>query len=1083
MHVETSVNQFLESFVTKLGKDVDDFDGQLKIALKELTDAEHNLVDTLKKIDNDFKIGIKDIKKKSDILKAEVWRYKQLLEKYLATENSPQMQQRVQELETAIAEHAEIKQEQFTLNYNKNRSSQEASLKKIIADLEVKVTLVKEEIARKSDTHFNQFNEFIQREVDSRKGIAASEKLINFSVASYEASCNSIRLGSFERTLNFGLETKTLDFPVVLDFQDRKNLLVFYNQSTKSKAEDISDSIILRQLCSNLPDKFKLHLFDSQMFEKFREFFKLPTSIMSKESSFEKLFEEIGLIEDSIREKLSLVWSDIEDSHSSIHEYNYNKIKLERYDEIISYHFFVIDNFDAALSREENLVLFEKISWLTKYGVNFLILLPTDKLEQAKIKTLAQAVGSESLTMVDLTALYQEQEYALPYFKTSNLVIEDKKNIVTTFLEEFANIELNRAKLKFKNHFNREKESWFSKSAGTKVEAPLGKSLTREGIEYLNFTTKEGFSNALLCGGVGSGKTNLLRSIVTSIAINYSPNEVELYLIDMKNGAGFSVFQTEQLPHVKLFAFSAENELINDVLSNLKLEMDRRYDEYRRYNIDNLADVHKDPTLSKNAPKRAIVVIDEFASIFTGSDLYLDEISSNILNIVQRGRAMGINLLLATQNFNSINNSAFRQSITQIPTRILLKSSPDAAMSILGTGNSGYKDVTRIGEGFINYNFGEVNSEGGNYYFKSYLLDTDDLVPILQDVRAEVSAKKISNNELFFIDAAKQADFSTNALLSSDAIIQNDDLIKKNGIQCWMGESFLMTKDNHFSFNWRINAKSYNQNILISGNEREFSYQALYAILSSITHQLSGLPFSLLFLNPFDEEVIAEWGFDKVLTQIPSAAQEMFFETQLETVINKLDQLVALRSTDSDRSPVFVVLIGLERFVKLHSEWGNNDLSNQLKELMSKGSSYGVYFICEINRPQNLDKINRNLLSCYEHRICYFMNADESRYMIGYDHAQKLIDVENADMRSKAIYFSQANQSYTKFKSYASLHNELGLISKRIKIDLDRVRLSNIDATAFNQELSSTGSGDYFDISKIDPDLTISFDDNSEETE
>ena len=36
--------------------------------------------------------------------------------------------------------------------------------------------------------------------------------------------------------------------------------------------------------------------------------------------------------------------------------------------------------------------------------------------------------------------------------------------------------------------------------------------------------------------------------------------------------------------------------------------------------------------------------------------------------------------------------------------------------------NTGYKEITRIGEGFINYNYGELNSEGGNNLFKSYLL-------------------------------------------------------------------------------------------------------------------------------------------------------------------------------------------------------------------------------------------------------------------------------------------------------------------------------------------------------------------------
>ena len=72
---------------------------------------------------------------------------------------------------------------------------------------------------------------------------------------------------------------------------------------------------------------------------------------------------------------------------------------------------------------------------------------------------------------------------------------------------------------------------------------PIGKSVQNDGFEYLTFKTKEMLSNALLCGGVGSGKTNLLKCLITSLSLNYSPEDLEMWLVDMKNGAGFSVFR------------------------------------------------------------------------------------------------------------------------------------------------------------------------------------------------------------------------------------------------------------------------------------------------------------------------------------------------------------------------------------------------------------------------------------------------------------------------------------------------------------------------------------------------------------
>jgi S-DNA-T family DNA segregation ATPase FtsK/SpoIIIE len=1057
MALQKLINEKIRQFEEELAHFVQDFDSKNRQLQTQLSLTHEQRDETIQKADSDYQIEHAGLKKQCEYLKAEVWRYKKLLEDYHKSSSSPEMNKRIHELETAINEHTDLKIKNHGEKYEKERALLLHDFQKRVHDLQVKIEILEEEIRDKVSLHHTSFREGLDSVTEQNKGTAKVTGLVQFEPGTYDQTNASVRVGEFSKTLSAGIGELNIEYPVILDFQDVQNLVIIYDEASLSKAENITDVLLFRILSSNLPDKLKIHIQDTQYFEKFREFLNLPSSILSKGSELEQLLIEIKKLETEIRDKITLVWSDIHDTHQSIHEYNQKKIKAESYDQIIPYRLFVADHFESLLQKNEISQLFSRLSNLTRYGTNFVFLLQAPLSEEKEFSELLAKIPEKAFEFLDLTGKYKPSAYSKSAFNSLNLNNDDKKMILTRFLQELAELEKNRNKLKYTQFYEQDSNKWFLERAGGQLKLPIGRSLKRNGLEYLYFKTKEGLSNALLCGGVGSGKTNFLKTIITSVALNYSPEEVELYLIDMKNGAGFSVFQTQRLPHVSLFAFSAENELIHDVFHNLKIEMDKRYADYAKFNIDNLEDVYNDPNLAPLAPKRILVIIDEFASIYTSSDLYLDEISSNILNIVQRGRAMGINLLLATQNFDSIKHSAFSQAVTQIPTRILLKSSPEAAMSILGMSNNGYKEVTRIGEGFVNYNFGEINSDGGNLFFKSFLLDNEDLIPILNHIRSAVEDRRFRMPNQVSIDSAMPAVFSKN-LAIKNYLQQQDvaDIYRKQGIPCWMGESFLIKEENHFSFHWKINNKSYNQNILFSGNERDFSYQSLYSIISSISYAIPNGRFSIKLVNPLDDELNKEIGLSQVIGKLPLSLYELFGEKDLQFVFDSLEKMMEVRKNGKEeKDPIVVVLPAMEKFILLHGDTYNNPYADRLKQLLSSGSSYGIYFICEINKPSNLNKINRDLIGCFEHRISFHLNAEESDFIVNSKIASQLINPEIPTIRTNAIYYSQSNQSWSKFKSYLNLQNEQDLIRPGIENHSSFLKFSNYQTSESASETIS----------------------------
>ena len=1067
-------------------KDVTNYHQKRSGFEQEFSDLQGKLINDLSIIDEEYTKVHSQLTTQCEYLKAEVWRYKTLMEEFHKADTTPEMQKRILELENAVNEHCNYKIKKNTLKYEQLRDLEEQKGNKLLQECKSKLEILDQEISIKADTFIENFNSYVRSNYDSKKGTSSSELLVSFPVASYSSTSSEIRIGYQPKEIDLGIRKEVFNFPVIIDFQDKQNLILLYDDETKEVVESISDLLIFRVLVSNLPDKVKINLLDTGMYEKFREFLTMPPNVISKGVDYDYLLSSIEGLENTVRNKLALIWSDIHDSHQSIHEYNIKQIQKEQYDDIIPYHLYVIDQFQSILLKDNSSTLLERIASLVNYGANFVFLFKTDKQDSVHLKTYLESASREKIQVIDMTGKFSTDVIAINQFQVDLLNNDDKKILINTFIQELNEVELNRSVLKFIDQVPKQKENWFKESASGQVKIPLGKSNGKDGLEYLYFKTKEGLSNAMLCGGVGSGKTNLLKAIISSIALNYSPEEVEMYLIDMKNGAGFSIFQAQQLPHVKLYAFSAENELIFDVFENLKREMDRRYTEYAKYNIDNLEDVYRDPALAKSAPKRTIVVIDEFASIYTNDDMYLDEISSNILNIAQKGRAMGINLLLATQNFSNIKVGAFHQAVTQIPTRILLKSSPDAAMSILGLSNTGYKDITRIGEGFINYNYGELNSEGGNNLFKSFLLDNHDLAPLLTEIREEVSERGISQPNSIFIDAAQPAYFKKNYLmrewLSSPTSIE---IFKKQGIPCFLGESFLMKSENVFSFTWRINAKSTNQNILISGNDREMNMQSLISIISSITYTVPEGQFSLKFVNPLEDEELSELGLKEVIDAMPLNSFEYFDSSKFEAVVSQVRALLESRKENGERLPLIVILPAFEKFVQLQStEYGLNAIAEELQVLLSSGSTYGIYFICEVNKPSNLSKISREYIGCFEHRIAFFMNEEESDNMISSKLASRLIDTENTGLNSKGIYYAQSTQLASKFKSYVQLQFENDVLNGKLIDRQDPILFSLVENNSQpNSEQKIEDESDYWTklLNMLPDDATLSLDNKIEE--
>ena len=115
---------------------------------------------------------------------------------------------------------------------------------------------------------------------------------------------------------------------------------------------------------------------------------------------------------------------------------------------------------------------------------------------------------------------------------------------------------------------------------------PLGRAGATK-LQYLRLG-KGTSQHVLIAGKTGSGKSTLLHALITNLALHYSPDEVEFYLIDFKKGVEFKTYATHALPHARVIAIESEREFGLSVLQRLDAELKRRGDLFREHGVQDL---------------------------------------------------------------------------------------------------------------------------------------------------------------------------------------------------------------------------------------------------------------------------------------------------------------------------------------------------------------------------------------------------------------------------------------------------------------------------------------------------------------
>ena len=156
--------------------------------------------------------------------------------------------------------------------------------------------------------------------------------------------------------------------------------------------------------------------------------------------------------------------------------------------------------------------------------------------------------------------------------------------------------------------------------------------------------------HALVAGTTGSGKSELLRSLVAGLAATHPPSDVAFLLVDYKGGSAFDA--CARLPHVVGVVTDLDGHLAERALRSLHAELRRREALLRDAGCD---DIDAGRAAGVAMP-RLVVVIDEFATLAAE----LPDFLHAIVGVARRGRSLGVHLVLATQRPGSAVSDEMR---------------------------------------------------------------------------------------------------------------------------------------------------------------------------------------------------------------------------------------------------------------------------------------------------------------------------------------------------------------------------------------------------------------------------------------
>lgn len=783
---------------------------------------------------------------------------------------------------------------------------------------------------------------------------------------------------SIEQTTKSNL---CVEMPAVLPFPQETAVLIEHDSAGREVALSFLRRQILKLLTVIPAGRIRLTLIDpiglGQSF-----------AAMMHLADFDELLISTRIWTDAtqIREQLQRVTEHMENifqtylrsQFHSIEEYNASAGEVAE-----PYHFVVVAGFPTAFTEESARHLSSILTSGSRCGVRALVswnpaVASPPSFDDEDLRTHCQRFVVRDGTVQPHQPLSPDvlfEEYREPRAEQYVQLVRDAGE---------QSKDARRVEVSFARVSPRPDEIW-THSSSDGIDLPIG----RAGAARLQFLRlgRGTSQHVLIAGKTGSGKSTFLHILITNMAMHYSPDEVQFYLIDFKKGVEFRTYAAHQLPHAKVVAIESDREFGLSVLERLDEILQERGELFRDRGVQDVPGFRE--AFPDEPMPRLMLLIDEFQEFFVAEDRVSTRASLLLDRLVRQGRAFGIHVLLGSQTLGGAYSLA-RSTMGQIAVRIALQCSENDAHLILSEDNSAARLLTRPGEAIYNDANGMTQ---GNHQFQIAWLDE----PKREQSIGLLQGRWDSQDSMIVFDGNAAPSVELCAPLTA-AVTAAPDATRKpaEAVTVWLGEPVAIAAPSHIELR-----RASGQNILIVGQDAAAANALLACAVISAgwrprehSEHRAGFEISLLH-DGRDVESVAQFRLLQQQTSIDGF--DVVDAADCDTLVARLHDEMEAREADAERATgrekiLIVRNIGQYRSLrKDEDDFGLGGfgepkevtIANRFTELLKRGPLVGLHVIVWSDTFNTAVRwLSNSMLREFENRIAFRMNQTDSASLV-----------------------------------------------------------------------------------------------------
>lgn len=792
---------------------------------------------------------------------------------------------------------------------------------------------------------------------------------------------------------------KTFETPTIMEWmggQSGQNFVINYSNKSANKAEARLNQLVVDMLLSLPSRSINIHFVDLA--------FSAQASFLTRNLD-EKIYGKLisssndwNHLKDSLREKMAKALEE----YGDVAKYNDSKNRV-----VVPYDVVVINDYQKCVNEMSDLdALFENGH---KGGIYFILMNNLDFKSDRDIDSL--------MALKDFYQVLEAENfgnYSKDAFIRCTPILDNPILAKACFNYINEGAELPQIAVASVDY-----DKILSKGFETIDKAmviPVGSSENGELVDFTIDTVSH--IHCFIIGQSGTGKSVFLHDVIIGAMAKYSPDELELYLMDFKiGGVEFNRYRNEK--HVKaLLVDNSDIQITLEILRDISNKMRERGKQLRASGVSNIVEYnHVNPT--KKMP-RIIFIADEchvmFPTMNSKDTKLYREISEILQKIAKEGRSQGVHLVLATQTIAQAEISS--EILNNISDFYLLKCSPS--------------DSERLVRGSVDTTSGLKTGQvlhhdiDHDVVFKSTYLPTSQTLEIIKKINDKTKASK--NEQFYFVGSQ---------------IFEIDDEVK----------NLLSEKGDAIAFGRSIDTKmepvviplrnEYADNVMLFGiNDEEQVSRTTMASIKSL--RISNKNIKIKVINCLSAE---QRNTTKMLNDWENKG-----EIELLNPQNCGGELVNIANSIMERTaePTVLYILGQERFRELRMDMeiaftkptvaaddfgfdssmftagdsgsmNFNSYQKAIEYILKNGAEVGVHVILQIDKPKQLlfsDYMSaKDFFNMFHHLI--MLKSDENAVnSLGMSDDLKLENLSSDIERLRAIYYNETNNSYTLFTPF-----------------------------------------------------------------